>query len=350
MTNVTFSGNTANGGDGGAMYYNGQGLTLTNSTITGNTADLGGGLFKSTATNNANVRNSIIAGNTGGASPDATNVFNSLGNNLIGNVGTSTGWVMSDLQNQNALLAPLGNYGGPVMTHALLSGSPAINAGQNCVVDLSCSMNNPTSAVNTDARGATRPANTTVDIGAFEVSSTYVANLPSSRINQSYIQVIVPNNGTFTYMVTNGSLPPGLSLSTIIPYARDEFPPQAVIAISGTPTQAGTFDFAITASNGMNSSTVNYRLIVQSAAGAVNVGGRVLSSVGIGIPNAVVIMTDQSNNTRISRTSPFGYYRFENVPVGVTYTVSVSARRYTFQSQMVTVNDVITDLNFTAQP
>lgn len=349
MTNVTFSGNTANGGDGGGVYYNGTGITITNSTIANNTADLGGGLHKSTATNNANIRNTIIAGNTGGASPDATNVFNSLGNNLIGNVGTSTGWVMSDLQNQNALLAPLGNYGGIGMTHALLSGSPAINGGQNCVVDLSCSSNNPPSALTTDARGAIRPASSTVDIGAFEVSSIYIAHLPDGKVSQPYNQVITPNNSTFTYMVSSGSLPMGLNLTSAFVDPKGEFVPEAVVSVSGTPTQAGASDFAITVGNGMNSNVTNYKINVLSAAGTVSVSGRVFFSAGNGAPYVLVTITGPGGS-RSTLTGSLGYYRFDDVAVGQTYTVSVSSKRNQYSSQMVTVNDVITNLDFNPLP
>ena len=60
--------------------------------------------------------------------------FASQGNNLIGNTDGSSGWVGSDLtgtsaQPLDAMLAPLGNYGGPTETMALLAGSPAIGAG-----------------------------------------------------------------------------------------------------------------------------------------------------------------------------------------------------------------------------
>lgn len=351
MSNVTMSGNTAQGGDGGAMYYNGQGLAINNSTIANNTATSDtGGLFKSIATNNANIRNTIIAGNTGGASPDAANVFNSLGNNLIGNVGTSTGWIASDLQNQNALLAPLGNYGGVGMTHALLTNSPAINAGQNCVVDLTCSASNPPNALTTDQRGATRPTNMTVDIGAFEVSSTFVAILPNAKVNQAYSVVIAPDNGAFTYSVTSGTLPTGVNLMTAFADAEGNYSPDAIVSLAGTPMQTGAFNFAITASNGVNSSVVNYRLNVTTTAGSVSVGGQVFFSAGSGLPRAVVTITDQSGNSRSVITSSLGYYRFDDVAVGQTYTVSVSTKQFQFTPQMVTVNDVITNLDFTAQP
>ena len=107
-----------------------------------------------------------MAGNTAATSgPDALGTFASQGNNLIGKTDGSSGWVGSDLtgtiaQPLNPLLAPLGNYGGPTQTMALLPGSPAIDAGNNALIP---------AGVTTDQRGFARIVNGTVDIGAFEV-------------------------------------------------------------------------------------------------------------------------------------------------------------------------------------
>src|SRR5262249_40378690 len=64
------------------------------------------------------------------------------------------------------LLAPLGNYGGPTLTMALLPGSPAIDAGNNGLIP---------AGVTTDQRGLARVVNGTVDIGAFESSGFTIA-------------------------------------------------------------------------------------------------------------------------------------------------------------------------------
>ena len=177
IANSTFSGNTANTGNGGAIYYNGTIITMNNVTIANNTSTIGGGGFQKATTNPANLRNNIITGNTGAAdSPDISNAVNSFGNNLIGVVGTSSGWTASDLLNQAAQFAPLANNGGVTLTHALLSNSPAINAGNNCVTDLTCTDGNPFSILTTDQRGAgfARRVGALVDIGAFENEITFV--------------------------------------------------------------------------------------------------------------------------------------------------------------------------------
>jgi predicted outer membrane repeat protein len=175
ITNSTFANNTAPGGSGGGLQSNGSlGTVLTNVTFSGNTSTTnGGGIHRATTNVNFFIRNSIVAGNNGAAaSPDVTNSaagLDSLGNNIIGNTGTSTGWEASDLLNTAPMLNALADNGGFSMTFLPMAGSPALNAGQNCVVDLSCAANNPPLAVTTDQRGVSRPQGPAVDIGAVEV-------------------------------------------------------------------------------------------------------------------------------------------------------------------------------------
>lgn len=177
ITNSTFSGNTSNTtGGGGALNVNGSSIVITNVTISGNTSpNNGGGIHRGSTNVNFFIRNSIVAGNNGtAASPDVTNSTGGLqseGNNIIGNVGTSTGWVASDLQNTAPVLGPLADNGGFGQTFLPQAGSPAIDAGQNCVRDLTCSANNPPAAVTEDQRGVSRTTNGNVDIGSVEVAS-----------------------------------------------------------------------------------------------------------------------------------------------------------------------------------
>jgi hypothetical protein len=62
----------------------------------------------------------------------------------------------TDLINTDPLLGPLADNGGPTLTHALLPGSPALDAGV------------AVAGVTTDQRGIPRPQGSAPDIGAFE--------------------------------------------------------------------------------------------------------------------------------------------------------------------------------------
>jgi predicted outer membrane repeat protein len=172
LNNSTVSNNQVTGGvssDGGGIFANGGG-TIRNSTIAFNTAKNGGGIFNNSGT--IDIANSIVAKNTAGTSPDIGSSsigtgYTNAGNNLIGiNTGFEATFPASSLVGTasspvDPLLAPLANNGGATQTHALLPGSPAINAGNNALIP---------SGVTTDQRGAgfARIVGGTVDIGAFE--------------------------------------------------------------------------------------------------------------------------------------------------------------------------------------
>jgi hypothetical protein len=82
---------------------------------------------------------------------------------------------------------------------------------------------------------------------------------------------------------------------------------------------------------------------------AATVSGRV-SAAGFGVRNAEVTMTDASNNVRSAFTGSFGYYSFENVPAGVTYTIAVASKRYTFTPQTMLISGNLSNVDFVATP
>ncbi|MBX3293622.1 MAG: carboxypeptidase regulatory-like domain-containing protein [Acidobacteria bacterium] len=81
-------------------------------------------------------------------------------------------------------------------------------------------------------------------------------------------------------------------------------------------------------------------------AAGVEVSGRVLTPDGRGLRNAVVTMTDANGITRTTVTSSFGYYRFEGVPVGDSFVMTVNSRSYRFVPRLVNVLDNMTDVDF----
>ncbi len=94
--------------------------------------------------------------------------------------------------------------------------------------------------------------------------------------------------------------------------------------------------------------------ITQSAfaptSATVSISGRVATSGGRAISRAIVTMTDAQGNMRQAITNPFGYYRFKDVAAGQTIIVSVSAKRYRFAPQVVSLTEGLTELNFFAEP
>ncbi|MGE0825951.1 MAG: choice-of-anchor Q domain-containing protein [Candidatus Binatia bacterium] len=111
----------------------------------------------------------------------------SLGHNLSSD--TSCGLTRpGDLVGVDPLLGPLQDNGGPTLTHALLPGSPAIDAGD----DLAC----PAS----DQRRAVRPQDgngdslAVCDIGAFEVGVPGDLDLDGDVDRADVQQVLVARN------------------------------------------------------------------------------------------------------------------------------------------------------------
>jgi hypothetical protein len=181
----TISGNTAlggdlQGGDGGGI--SGDNNTITNSTITGNSAHHGGGIagggniaHTTFSTNSASIAggalyltSSLELGNTilkAGAS--GVNIFNNGGSlithgyNVCSDNGSGFLNGPGDQINTDPMLGPLQNNGGPTFTHALLPGSPAIDAGDP----------NFTPPPYYDQRGPVfwRVRNGRIDSGSFEV-------------------------------------------------------------------------------------------------------------------------------------------------------------------------------------
>lgn len=191
VTGSTISGNTsdtvvASGGGGGGMFLFYTTTTIVDSTISGNSTVVegdGGGIFNfggdvyltirnSTIAFNhsaedgggiefgAMIASSIVADNTaGGTGPDVSgpviatySLFGDSTNVFIQGAGVG---VLLDV---DPLLDTLGNNGGPTQTHALLPGSPAIDAGSN------------PEGLTVDQRGPgfSRTSGSSTDIGAFE--------------------------------------------------------------------------------------------------------------------------------------------------------------------------------------
>jgi hypothetical protein len=82
-----------------------------------------------------------------------------------------------------------------------------------------------------------------------------------------------------------------------------------------------------------------------TAAGA-SVSGRVQINTGQGLLNATVSIVDGNGFLRTARTSSFGYYRIDDIPVGRNYVLSVDSRHYTFAPIIVNVSDNLTEVDF----
>ena len=92
----------------------------------------------------------------------------------------------------------------------------------------------------------------------------------------------------------------------------------------------------------------NGRIIIPAAAG-VTISGRVTTPNGQGLRNATVTIIDRAGLARTVTTSSFGYYQFDDIAVGETYTIGVASRQYRFASRTVSVADSLTNVDFVGQ-
>lgn len=187
VSNSTISGNLAEYGGGMSSEAGGNTwvtLTITNGTLSNNSADSGGGIL-----NKGGAR--LALGNT---------IFNAgaSGENISNNGGavTSFGYSMSsddgggvltgpgDQIDIDPMLGPLQDNGGTTFTHALLPGSPAIDAGDPTF----------TAPPFFDQRGPgfDRVVNGRVDIGSFEVQSHSPTPTPTATATATAIPTATP--------------------------------------------------------------------------------------------------------------------------------------------------------------
>jgi hypothetical protein len=157
---------------GGGVFAGAAGITaypivLQNSTVTANSAGSGGGIVDTHAASmgSTTMDSSIVFGNMNidsGASygADIASLADTVivgANNLV---GSSSGVSLpSDTLNLDPMLGPLQDNGGPTWTHALLPGSPGLDAGNN------------SASLDFDQRGPgfRRVSGVAPDIGAFEM-------------------------------------------------------------------------------------------------------------------------------------------------------------------------------------
>ncbi len=164
-------------------------MTLTNCTVAGNSApQSGGGMYNAGTTT---LTNTIVAGNTNKSSAASdvgvgTNLSSDSSNNMIGSGGAGglTNGVNGNIVAPASLgLAPLGYYGGPTQTVALLPGSAAINAV-------------PAGAAGTpatDQRGFARNTAAKTDIGAFQTPNGWSTTPVALVVNTTSDPSALPN-------------------------------------------------------------------------------------------------------------------------------------------------------------
>jgi len=118
-------------------------------------------------------------------------------------------------------------------------------------------VNPGSTSISATINGISGSTNLTVPISPLIVTTS---TLPSGKLNSSFSAMLQASGGTtpYSWSITSGSLPPGLSLNS------------GVGLISGTPTTTGTFSFTVLATDSSNppqTSTKNFIVIVSATTG-----------------------------------------------------------------------------------
>lgn len=271
LANSTVSGNTSDDwNSGGITNWNGT-ITLNNGTISGNGTTGDGGGFLNGGSGTVTSQNTIFANNTAsGNGPDCNGTIGSSGYNLVGDTsGCTLASTTGDLTNVDPKLGPLQDNGGPTETHALLTGSPALDAG-------SCN------ATTADQRGKSRPVDLLIsaniddgcDIGAYEVqsleSSAKTVNQSITLPGESLAYTITFNNGSTTNFATA--------------QVTDTLPSSLTYIDNSLSATSGSYGH----SNGVISWT-----------GSLNAGGFVNITYGATVSDTVPLGTTISNSAMI---------------------------------------------------
>jgi hypothetical protein len=369
LERVTISGNTA-GRDGAGIYNTGAGaaLSLINATVSGNIAtEDGGGIYTNrsmTITSSTIALNTSVAGadgihvlGGGGATlkntilynPAGTNsnaVLNSVGNNLdsdgtagLTSTGDQSGTVVAPI---DPMLGPLQNNGGATRTHALLAGSPAINAGT------------ATGAPATDQRGLSRVGAT--DIGAYEFGGTNAAPVLAAIGNQSANEGVTLS---FTASASDAELP-----AQTLSYSLDAASlalgmtiDSGTGAFSWTPSegQGGTapvVTLTVTDSGGLtDSETITITVIeVNDAPTATNLGAAetYTEDTALNLTNIVISDVDSADVTAtLTLSNPAAGSLNTGTSGTVTSTYNAGTGVWSATGALADVNSLLAGLTFT---
>ncbi|HZR62795.1 MAG TPA: right-handed parallel beta-helix repeat-containing protein [Xanthobacteraceae bacterium] len=302
LTNATLTGNHS-AAEGGAIFGDHAAFQLTNSTLTGNYASSGGGLYAQQAFD-VTLANSIAAGNAASSAAAGYDlVFSSSsgaklhfsGHNVIGStpadpaaVDTSNGSYtqidgtsQTDLQkvfaevgrdpNTGVLSGVLANNGGVVATVALNPTGIAVDSGvtADAVYDADSNPVTPDVPIPTDARGFSRVAGSSVDIGAFEQQA------PQSFVVTTLNDELDSTNANATIADMGG--PNDLSLREALFLANED------------PTTADTITFA----NDLSAGTIDLTLGQLQLFGGVTIDGDINGN------NTPAITIDAEGSSRV---------------------------------------------------
>lgn len=94
----------------------------------------------------------------------------------------------------------------------------------------------------------------------------------------------------------------------------------------------------------------SYERQAAPTAADAEISGRVIDSDGRPISGAVVHLTDGLGVVRIARSSPFGYFTFDEAEVGQVYVLTAQKKLFAFEPLLLNLTDNLTDVSLVGTP
>lgn len=117
----------------------------------------------------------------------------------------------------------------------------------------------------------------------------------------------------------------------------------------GSVSPLSVQNFTLNEGDAFNTRTTDGQVqMTEGTADEVTISGRLMTSLGQGVANARVFLTDQTGTSRTIMSNAFGYYQFGNVRTGQTYTITVESRMHTFAPVQVSTVGTVTPVDVIA--
>lgn len=110
----------------------------------------------------------------------------------------------------------------------------------------------------------------------------------------------------------------------------------------------GTGQTRLTNNNLLDNTPVWGAALIPTSAN-VSISGQVLTYDGNPISGAKVSLFDSNGSNIMVISNSFGHYQFDDVRVGETYIISVTAKQFSFTPQIISLNEAMVGLNLIAE-
>jgi hypothetical protein len=345
IVNSLFSMNEVGFVGGGLFFSGGAGpeeevLQIANTTFSGNVA-LGGGAFDIQNYATANVTGSTIEGNTSGYAVgnvlSATNITNCT---FSGNTATAISNFATDGEDYpdapSLLTITNSTIVGRVVTDRLCSScDPAETTVRSSII----AGNGSDPNVGTEGSGKFISSGYNL-IGNAGLVDAFVqpgdqAGTPGSPIDPRLEPLAINGGPTKTHALKLNS--PALDKGKAFGSTEDQRGgsrpndnPDATNPLGGDGSDIGSFEIQFPVS------------------GTANLSGRVIYSGWTAKTRGSVRLSDSNNNVRWASLNPLGYYRFYDVPLGGSFTISLYNKGWTATSINIFTAESVSNLDLTA--